>query len=394
MKIVQINTVAVNGSTGRIAEAIGKAAIEAGHESYIAYGRGYPGTSASQLIRIGNNWSVYEHVIATRLFDRQGLESRLATKQFLKQLDTIKPDIVHLHNLHGYFINYPLLLEYLKDSKAQVVATLHDFWWMTGHCAYINDSCNRWTTACKNCPRLNSYPAAFIDHSNSNYEIKKRMLTSMDNLTIVPVSYWLQRKVDQSFLKEVNSRVIENGIDISEFYPDLSSQQYFPSDKITLLFVATRWTGSNGYHEILQLSSLLDDSRRIIMVGVDAKQKQALPANVIGIERTENLSELRRIYSHSDYFVNLNSEVTFGLVTAEAMACGTTPLVLKGSAGEDIIDTHGYTFENIKELANLVNSLEKKQSPNMDCVVHIKNKYQKSFMLKQYFDLYIHLLSK
>lgn len=144
-KILQINTIAVNGSTGRIVEGIGEAAINHGYESYIAYGRNNPNNSKSELIRIGNIYSVYEHVLETRLFDRQGLASRWATKRFVKQIKEIKPDLIHLHNIHGNYLNYKILFDYFVSDNIPVVWTLHDCWAFTGHCVHFTDvKCYKW----------------------------------------------------------------------------------------------------------------------------------------------------------------------------------------------------------------------------------------------------------
>ena len=206
-KLLQINSVVNTGSTGRIAEQLGVLAISQGWESYIAYGREARG-SQSRLIKIGSKCDVNFHAIGSLLTDRHGLFSKFATKRFLQQVDIIQPDVVHLHNLHGYYINVPMLLRYLKQKNIPTVITMHDFWLMTGHCAYINQSCDRWKTGCGNCPRLNQYPAAKFDNTKVNWKWKASLFVDMPNVTLVPVSYWLGRYVDESLLKNVKQNVI------------------------------------------------------------------------------------------------------------------------------------------------------------------------------------------
>ena len=146
--LLQINLSANWGSHGKIAAQIGDVAISHGWESYIAYGRACNPCS-SKLIKIGGQWDIYEHLIETRLFDNHGLASRRATKKFIKQIDELKPDIIHLHNIHGYYLNYRILFEYLQGLSIPVVWTLHDFWAVTGHCGhFIQANCNKWKTGC------------------------------------------------------------------------------------------------------------------------------------------------------------------------------------------------------------------------------------------------------
>jgi len=177
VKILQINSTCNSGSTGRIAEDIGRIALEAGFESYISYGRNCS-NSVSNTIRIGNHLGVYEHVIFTRLFDCHGLCSRLATRKFIRQVRELSPDIVHLHNIHGYYINYKILFDFLSKAQIPVVWTLHDCWSFTGHCAYFDFmGCKKWLSHCDKCPSKKDYPASFFhDASFRNWEEKKKHL--------------------------------------------------------------------------------------------------------------------------------------------------------------------------------------------------------------------------
>ena len=133
MKLLQINSVVNSGSTGRIAEEIGQTAMASGWDSYIAYGRNER-PSASKLKRIGNEMDVKLHGIQTRLIDRHGLASCRATRKLVKKIKEISPDIIHLHNIHGYYINIKILFDYLATVEIPVVWTFHDCWPITGHC--------------------------------------------------------------------------------------------------------------------------------------------------------------------------------------------------------------------------------------------------------------------
>lgn len=398
MKLLQINSVANIGSTGRIAEAIGAKALRQGWQSYIAYGRD-AAQSASTLIRIGNKTNTLVHVVLSRLFDVHGLCSMRSTKRFLKEIDRIEPDIIHIHNLHGYYINVPLLVDYVKRKNIPTIITMHDFWYMTGHCAYINKSCHRWMESCHHCPRLKEYPSSLSDRSSANWAMKCRVFTNADNLIFVPVSYYLYELARKSLLKDNIFRVIHNGIDVESFRPVDESEytlNHIDWSKFNILTVATKWTSANGFNDVVALSSLLPDDCRIIMVGVNDEQLKSLPLNIIGIKRTENIAQLRELYSRADVTFNPNTEVTFGLVTVESLACGTPVVVLKGTAGEELI-AEGIGFcidkvEDMKDTISLVKALDKVHTP-LRCRNHVLMHFNNESKLCEYFDLYETILS-
>lgn len=390
--LLQINSVVNTGSTGRIAEQLGVLAISQGWESYIAYGR-EARESQSRLIKIGNKWDVNFHAIGSILTDRHGLFSKFATKRFLQQVDIIQPDVVHLHNLHGYYINVPMLLRYLKQKNIPTIITMHDFWLMTGHCAYINQSCDRWKTGCGNCPRLNQYPAAKFDNTKANWKWKASLFVDMPNVTLVPVSYWLGRYVDESLLKNVKQNVIYNGIDTNVFKPFDGGVSVVGVDwsKFTIMAIATRWTEANGYQDVMKLSSILPDNCQIVMVGLDEQQMSNLPKNTIGFRKTESFTQLQELYTKSDVIFNPNREVTFGLVTAEAMACGTPAIVLRDTAGEEIVDEQtGFvvdTIEGVIDLIPRIRALEKKKMSDA-CRFRVNELFNADKQYQKYIDLY------
>lgn len=396
-KLLQINSVVNTGSTGRIAEQLGVLAISQGWESYIAYGREARG-SQSRLIKIGSKWDVNFHAIGSILTDRHGLFSKFATKRFLQQVDIIQPDVVHLHNLHGYYINVPMLLRYLKQKNIPTVITMHDFWLMTGHCAYINQSCDRWKTGCGNCPRLNQYPAAKFDNTKANWKWKASLFVDMPNVTLVPVSYWLGRYVDESLLKNVKQNVIYNGIDTNVFKPfdGGASVKGVDWSKFTIMAIATRWTEANGYKDVMKLSSIIPDNCQIVMVGLDEQQMSNLPKNIIGFRKTESFTQLRELYTKSDVIFNPNREVTFGLVTAEAMACGTPAIVLRDTAGEEIVDEQtGFVVDTIEEVIDLIpriRALEKKKMSDA-CRFRVNELFNADKQYQKYIDLYNAVIS-
>ena len=372
--------------------------MEHGWKSYIAFGR-EANNSNSNLIRIGSKVDVYIHAIASKYLDNHGLMSRRATRNFLKKLDSIKPDVVHLHNIHGYYINYPMLLNYLRINNIPTVITMHDFWLMTGHCAYINKNCNRWKNGCGNCNRLDQYPAAKRDASAKNWKKKADLFANMPNVTLVPVSYWLSRYASESLLHSLKQQVIYNGIDTEVFKPYNKQESLVYGidwNKFTIMVIATRWTQANGYHEVLQLSQLLPENCQIIMVGLDDDQIKTLPKNIIGFKKTENVTQLQELYTKSDVIFNPNTEVTFGLVTVEAMACGTPAVVLRNTAGEELVDEQtGFIVDTIEDVVHLIptiRNMNKEQTAKV-CRMRVQTLFEANKQYLKYLDLYNSLIS-
>lgn len=356
MKILQINTTVNSGSTGRIAEDIGKTLISKGHESYIAFGRGNQ-KSVSSLLRIGSKWDFYVHGIISLFTDRHGFGSKRATKRFLKQVDEIKPDAIGLHNIHGYYLNVKILFKYIKDKNIPVLWTFHDCWPFTGHCSYNTDCDN-----CKNCQR--KYPTSvFLNQTTRNSKDKKLIFNQVKNLQIITPSIWLKDLVKQSFLKyPVMS--INNGIDLNQFQPSenykkLKEKLQLQNKKI-LLGVASTWDKRKGLSDFIQLASLLDTNYKIILIGLTSKQIQNLPKNIMGVQRTESIAELADYYSMADVYVNPTHKDNFPTTNIEALACGTPVITYNtGGSPEAIDDVTGkiITKGDVKGLYNAIQKL-------------------------------------
>ena len=400
-KIFQINSDVNSGSTGRIAEEIGQAAMNSGWESYIAYGRNAR-QSQSELIRIGSDWDVKVHGFQTRLFDRHGLGSKLVTKDLIDKIKIISPDIIHLHNIHGYYINIEILFKYLQNSNIPVVWTLHDCWPITGHCSYFTFvGCEKWETKCYSCPQKKSYPASWLlDRSEKNFYLKKELFTSLPNLTLVPVSKWLSGIIKESFLNEYPKKVIHNGINSDVFKPSISRTfrtRYGLESKFILLGVASVWTPRKGLKDYIELSKRLNTDFTIVLVGLTRKQIEILPNNILGIERTENVEELAEIYSAADIVLNLSYEETFGLTTVEGLACGTPGIVYNATASPELIDNStGIVVEkgDIYGLMEAINhiKIKGKEYYTEACVYRVLRLYRKEDCYKEYLELYESLL--
>lgn len=341
MKILQINSVCGAGSTGRIVWQIHEALTKAGHESYVTYGRGRS-ANCDAAVRIGNKLDVYYHVFLTRFFDLHGFGSKSATRKFIKWLERTNPDIVHLHNIHGYYINIEVLFSFLKDFHKPIVWTFHDCWPITGHCAHFTFAqCEKWKTGCYRCPEKSKYPkSVLLDNSAYSHKKKKKLFTGLKNLTIVTPSKWLVEIVKQSFLSEYPIRVIHNGIDTDVFKPTFGEfrKKYGLEGKFIILGVANKWEERKGLHYFLELSDYLNDDEVIVLVGLSERQIKKLPKNFIGIRRTNSAKELAEIYTAADVFLNPTLEDNYPTVNLEAQACGTFTITFdSGGACETLI---------------------------------------------------------
>ena len=362
-RLLQINVTANQGSHGRIAENIGAAAMARGWESYIAYGRGGDVHSMSTLIHVSSAPDSYVHAAATRLADAHGLASAAATRRLVRTIEEINPDIVHLHNIHGYYLNYPILFRALKERGCPVVWTLHDCWPLTGHCAHFDAAgCDRWKSHCHDCPELKSYPKSFVDASRRNFDIKRRCFTLIENqLTLVPVSDWLADIVEQSFLRHCNIHRIYNGIDTEVFRPVKiagGSGSVDGDSRRIVLGVASVWTPRKGLDDLLALSNILPADYRLVIVGLSPLQLRRLPASVEGIGRVDDIERLARLYSAASVFVNPTYEEAFGLTNVEAMACGTPVMTYNsGGCSEVVTPAVGRVVEK-GDVAGLLRAIE------------------------------------
>jgi len=400
-KLLQINSVVNSGSTGRIAEEIGQTAIAAGWESYIAYGRN-DRPSQSELIKIGNDWDIKMHGFQTRLFDKHGLGSKSATIELIGKIEEISPDIIHLHNIHGYYINIEILFKYLRNTNIPVVWTFHDCWPITGHCAHFTFvGCEKWKIKCCDCPQKTSYPASWIvDRSEKNYYLKKELFTSLSNLTLVPVSKWLSGILEESYLQHYPLNVIHNGINTEVFKPSADNVfriKYRLENKFILLGVATSWGSKKGLYDFIELSRHLNNDFKIVLVGLSRKQIEQLPVNILGIERTESVEELSNLYSEADIVLNLSYEETFGLTTVEGFACGTPCIVYNATASPELVDqSTGLVVEpgDINGLMEAIIQIKQngKQFYSEACVNRAHSLYKNEDRYHEYIELYDSLL--
>lgn len=400
--LFQISIETNSGSVGRIAEHIGQIAIAHGWESYITYARNHL-PSKSKTIKIGTKWDVYWHGIITRIFDRHCLASTKATKKLIKQIEEIRPDIIQLHHIHGYYINMKILFNYLSSINTPVVWIFHDCWSITGHCAhfdYVN--CDLWKTQCHNCVQKKEYPKSiFKDRSTANFNLKKQLFTSVPNMTIVTVSNWLSNIVKESFLKNYPTIIIPNGIDTYIFSPSVDILQIKKAlshrNNIFLLGVASNWNIRKGLYDFYKLNSIIPNNWKIILVGLSSKQLETIPKGIIGIRRTENIEQLVDLYTNADVFINPTYEDTFPTTNIEALACGTPVITYRtGGSIESISEDTGFIIEK-GDIEGIKKNIEKilltgKTKYTSACRKRAIEYYDKNDRFEDYIKLYNRLI--
>ena len=391
MKILQINIFG-NLSTGRIAADLYRTLHDKGHDGLFAFARNETDVDIPH-IKFGNKATIYFDGVMTRLTDRAGFYSKGPTKRLIEKIKEYDPDIIHLHNLHGYYINIELLFDYLRKSEKPVVWTLHDCWAFTGHCCYYSMAgCDKWKRECANCPQISAYPKSlFRDNSKWNYNKKRELFTSLPNLHLVCVSKWLENEVEQSFLKDIPHEVIHNGIDSAVFRPVQGNirEKYCIPDKKMVLAVSTSWSDERkGLSDVLQLADRSDGSYSVVIVGLTENEKNTIPNNVVGITKTDSTQELAELYSAADYFFNASVEETFGLPTVEAMACGTPVIVYDATAlPEAVSKQSGFIVgkHDLEAVQHIVNGV---WHFDTDAILKSATPYTKEIMTENYLAVY------
>lgn len=397
--LLQINVCVNWGSTGKISEQIMDVAAHRGWDTYIAYGRDI-NPSKHKTIKVGNIFDVYKHYLKNRLFDSEGLESEKATRKFLKEIDIINPDIIHLHNIHDHWLNYEILFTYLSEKRIPVVWTLHDCWAFTGGCFYYSfNNCEQWQTGCVNC---NINRGNLFNKAKYQFNLRKKLFSRIDNLTLVPVSKWLENEVRKSFLKNKNIYTITNTIDVNIFKPSPSSEirnKYNIKSQKYLLAVASSWTQRKGLNDYVELSKHISNDLQLVLVGLTDRQKKALPHNILAIPRTQNLVELAQLYTEASIVLNLSYEETFGMTTIEGYACGTPAIVYNCTASPELIIPETGIIVKSGDIAGVCLAIDEilskdKQVYSNSCRNLVLSKYNSNFGFNEYINLYESILNK
>lgn len=403
MRIAELNMLHV-GSTGKIMLSIAEVAREFGNVvlsfSPKFYQRGKKNVFP-YILQHDYFGTCFENMLHLRLAQVTGYHgcfSIFGMHALLRKLKAFKPDIIHLHNLHNWTINFSMLTRYIKKNNIKVIWTLHDCWTFTGQCPhYTMIGCEKWKTHCFACPQCNEYPKTFVDRSSRMYDLKQQWFTGLDAVLVTP-SQWLADQVKQSFLKDYPVQVINNGIDLDIFKPMESNfrQKYQCEDKKIVLGVSMGWSDKKGFDVFVELASRLPDDYQIVLVGGNEQTDNKLPANVLSIHRTQNQHELAEIYSVADVFVNPTREETFPTVNIESLACGTSVITFRTGGSPEIIDeTCGSVIEcdDIDALEREIIRVCKDKPYSQEACIKRACQFDQKEKFKEYVKLYEDMVS-
>lgn len=395
-RVVMVNTV-LSGSHGRIMRDIAERAREMGHETILAFGRGPD--AGEGTVRIGSRRDVLTHVALTRLLDRHARGSRGATRQFVKELEATRPDLLHLHNVHGYYLHGETLFDYIRGNHIPVIWTHHDCWALTGHCSHFaRADCLRWQTGCHDCPLKGEYPASYgLDASRENWRWKRAAFASVPSLRIVTPSRWLSEVIGESYLADVPRQTIPNGVDLELFTPggdgaEARAALGIKPGRRLLLAVASPFDARKGFADALAVARRLADTTHVCLVGLTDKQAQGLPPNVTGMARTDGPEALVSLYRAADCLINPTYEDTYPTVNMEAMACGTPVASYRTGGAAEQMDGHcGIAVDagQADALAQAAMALADRREALRDaCREYARARFDRQSALETYIGLY------
>lgn len=390
MKVVQISSTCGSGSIGKICQSVSELLSAEGIENYVLYTQGK--SSYNYAIKYSSHFKTKKYALLSRLLGNYGFNSCENTKNLLRELERIKPDIIHIHNIHSHDCNFEALFKYIKKNTIKVFYTFHDCWAFTGYCMYFDSiECNKWKTSCKNCPQRKKY-SWYFDRCNDLYNRKKESFEGV-NLTVITPSKWMADLVSESFLKNYPRLVINNGIDLTIFKPTPSNfrMKYGCEDKTIIMGIASVWEDRKGLNTFVNLSKQLSDDYQIVLVGTTESIDKLLPANIISIHRTEGQRELAAIYTAADILVNPTMEENFPTVNIEAIACGTPVFTYNtGGSSEMLNEKCGKIIQkgNYHQLLSEILLYRSSHSlKSEDCVAQAC-KYNQSVKFHEYIELY------
>ncbi|MDN5372925.1 MAG: putative colanic acid biosynthesis glycosyltransferase [Carnobacterium sp.] len=392
MKILQINSVCGYGSTGRIVTDLYDILEENGNECWIAYGRGNA-PQKYKTIKIGEQHNIYTNVIKARIFDSEGFNAKKETIEFIKKIEVLKPEIVHLHNLHGYYLNIEILFNYLNTVNIPVFWTLHDCWPFSPHSAYIDYMKDGSLPHKSNREDLKEYPKSILKNNSSyNYIKKEKIFTSLKNLTIICPSFWLAEMVKNSFLNIYDIKIINNGIDLNQFTPTESNfrEIYSLKHKKIILGVASVWEERKGLKFFNNLADDLNSSYKIMLVGINKSDQKKVNSKILALDKTNNVEELAKLYTASNVFLNPTLEDNFPTTNIESIACGTPVITFEtGGSPESIVAGTGLVVkkDNYNDLLKTIQKFDFNKDYRNACIEQSK-KFDKNKIYKEYLQIY------
>lgn len=412
--LLEVNTALTGCTTGDLVGSLSRHFSERGWDVTIAYGRRAAGEQPTNLnlLKIGNRLQHYTHALATRLMDMHGLMSKNATKKLCRFIETEKPDIIHLHNIHGYWLNYQILFETLRKHNIPIVWTLHDCWPMTGHCSHFLDvGCTEWKTGCRTscCPAKRNYPSTLgLSRNKDNFSDKKKSYGSLNNMHIITVSDWMNSIARQSMLAGNEIHTIHNGVDMDIFRRMRADEMdcYLPDEvkeidnnKKIVLTAANAWYAAKGYDAIVNYSRRMPRDVVLICVGNCSKISNKLKSiknRIIVLDRVSDPKTMAALFNRADLFFNPSRVESMSMVNVEAIACGT-PVATSAVSGmpETVNKEVGTTFDpyNYDEMVEIIN--RQLTVPTADYAImreFIKTNFEKTKQNNKYLTLFEQLI--
>lgn len=368
MKVLFVNSVCDYGSTGKIVRDLANGLKKEGHEVLICYGR-HQAKEDTDTFYIGDKLTTYSHVFMTRVFNRHGLHSNRATQKLIEKIETFNPDVIHLHNLHGYYLNVEMLFEALKTFKGKIYWTFHDCWPISGSSAYFDyHGCKTWDEGCVECNSTRDYPEALVfKRQKKNFLWKKKAFSGLDNLTLVTPSYWLKELLAKSFLAQYPCEVIHNGINTNLFKPTYDAEltkKY--ENKLVLLGVASIWEQRKGLNDFIKLSTMISDNYKIVLIGLTEEQKKSLPTAIDGVLRTDSAEQLAAYYTLSHRFINPTYEDNYPTTNIEALSCHTPVIAYDTGGNKEVSIKPFMTIVPQGDLEAIVHELNSNKNISFD----------------------------
>lgn len=368
MKVLFVNSVCDYGSTGKIVRDLANGLKKEGHEVLICYGR-HQAKEDTDTFYIGDKLTTYSHVFMTRVFNRHGLHSNRATQKLIEKIETFNPDVIHLHNVHGYYLNVEMLFEALKTFKGKIYWTFHDCWPISGSSAYFDyHGCKTWDEGCVECNSTRDYPEALVfKRQKKNFLWKKKAFSGLDNLTLVTPSYWLKELLAKSFLAQYPCEVIHNGINTNLFKPTYDAEltkKY--ENKLVLLGVASIWEQRKGLNDFIKLSTMISDNYKIVLIGLTEEQKKSLPTAIDGVLRTDSAEQLAAYYTLSHRFINPTYEDNYPTTNIEALCCHTPVIAYDTGGNKEVSIKPFMTIVPQGDLEAIVHELNSNKNISFD----------------------------
>ena len=400
MRILIINAVYKIRSTGRTYYELSNYARENGYECLVVYGNQLG--NYDNTIFMGNKIDHKLHALKSRITGKAGCFSRFHTRKLLKFIKQYNPDIVHLGNLHGNFINVPMLLNFLGENNIATALTLHDCFFFTGYCThYTLNKCYKWKQGCEQCAFVEKNTSWFFDKSKFLWEIKKQTFNGIQNLGVIGVSDWITNESKQSpvFKKAKVIKRIYNWVDLDVFKPIQSDvrEELKIKDKIVLGAMASKWDDTKGLDKIIKLSRRIEEKYVILLIGKVDKNVE-LSNNIIHIDFVENVTELAKLYTQMDLFLQFSMQETFGKVVAESLACGTPVLALNSTASPELVeDGCGQVLGENDSIEDIYNTIEQitekgKEFYCLNCRKRAEEMFSKDKNLQEYLETYRYLI--